>query len=181
MLSRDWPYDSKAETSIKSMEYSLMAGGKRIRPIMSLAACEMLGGTQAQGLPTALASEMIHTMSLMHDDLPCMDDDDLRRGKPTSHVVFGEDMAVLGGDLPPLLRLRVHRAVPPVPRPAPRAPRPAPPTHLRPCAGWGGAAGACRRLTARAARQVHAGGCGRAAGAGRDCAVRQVASGRSGW
>ncbi|KAJ1482113.1 Polyprenyl synthetase, partial [Baffinella frigidus] len=98
VLVRNWPYDSKAETSIESMRYSLMAGGKRIRPIMSLAACEMLGGTFADGMPTALASEMIHTMSLMHDDLPCMDDDDLRRGKATSHKIFGEDMAVLGGD-----------------------------------------------------------------------------------
>ena len=145
VLSRDWPYDSKAETSIKSMEYSLMAGGKRIRPIMSLAACEMLGGTQAQGLPTALASEMIHTMSLMHDDLPCMDDDDLRRGKPTSHVVFGEDMAVLGGDSLLSYAFVYIARCPPfrAPRPAPRVPRP-PPT--------------CGRVQGGAARRARAGG-----------------------
>ena len=145
VLSRDWPYDSKAETSIKSMEYSLMAGGKRIRPIMSLAACEMLGGTQAQGLPTALASEMIHTMSLMHDDLPCMDDDDLRRGKPTSHVVFGEDMAVLGGDSLLSYAFEYIARCPPfrAPRPAPRVPRPPP---------------ICGRVQGGAARRARAGG-----------------------
>lgn len=65
----------------------LMAGGKRIRPILCIAACEMLGGTADQAMPSALAAEMIHTMSLIHDDLPCMDDDDLRRGKPTNHKV----------------------------------------------------------------------------------------------
>ena len=70
----------------ESMSYSLMAGGKRIRPVLCIAACEMFGGTQAQAMPTAVALEMIHTMSLIHDDLPSMDNDDLRRGKPTNHV-----------------------------------------------------------------------------------------------
>ena len=66
--------------------------------IMCLAACEMFGGTEAAAMPTAVAIEMIHTMSLIHDDLPSMDNDDLRRGKPTNHVVYGEDVAILAGD-----------------------------------------------------------------------------------
>lgn len=70
----------------ESMRYSLMAGGKRIRPVLCLAACEMFGGDEAVAMPTAVALEMIHTMSLIHDDLPAMDNDDLRRGKPTNHV-----------------------------------------------------------------------------------------------
>lgn len=83
---------------IESMKYSLMAGGKRIRPVLCLAACEMFGGSEASAMPTAVALEMIHTMSLIHDDLPAMDDDDLRRGKPTNHVLYGEDVAILAGD-----------------------------------------------------------------------------------
>lgn len=75
-----------------------MAGGKRIRPILCLAACEMFGGEESTAMPTAVALEMIHTMSLIHDDLPSMDNDDLRRGKPTCHVVYGEDVAILAGD-----------------------------------------------------------------------------------
>lgn len=71
-----------------SMRYSLMAGGKRIRPVLCLAACEMFGGKKEAAMPTAAALEMIHTMSLIHDDLPSMDNDDLRRGKPTNHVSF---------------------------------------------------------------------------------------------
>lgn len=80
------------------MKYSLMAGGKRIRPILCLASCEMFGGSESSAMPTAVALEMIHTMSLIHDDLPAMDDDDLRRGKPTNHVLYGEDVAILAGD-----------------------------------------------------------------------------------
>ncbi|MBR6729309.1 MAG: polyprenyl synthetase family protein [Clostridia bacterium] len=80
-----------------AMEYSLFSGGKRIRPVMCLACCELFGGGE-EVLPFACALEMIHTYSLIHDDLPCMDDDDLRRGKPTNHVVYGEAMAVLAGD-----------------------------------------------------------------------------------
>ena len=83
---------------IESMKYSLMAGGKRIRPILCLAASEMFGGNDDVAMPTAVALEMIHTMSLIHDDLPAMDDDDLRRGKPTNHVLYGEDVAILAGD-----------------------------------------------------------------------------------
>ena len=86
------------EKIIESMKYSLMAGGKRIRPVLCLASCEMFGGDDSIAMPTAVALEMIHTMSLIHDDLPAMDDDDLRRGKPTNHVLYGEDVAILAGD-----------------------------------------------------------------------------------
>ncbi|CAI9116679.1 OLC1v1017891C1 [Oldenlandia corymbosa var. corymbosa] len=82
----------------KAMRYSLLAGGKRVRPMLCIAACELVGGRPANAIPAACAVEMIHTMSLIHDDLPCMDNDDLRRGKPTNHKVFGEDVAVLAGD-----------------------------------------------------------------------------------
>ncbi|KAL1368144.1 hypothetical protein HN51_022284 [Arachis hypogaea] len=82
----------------EAMRYSLLAGGKRVRPVLCLAACELVGGTEAMAMPAACAIEMIHTMSLIHDDLPCMDNDDLRRGMPTNHKVFGEDVAVLAGD-----------------------------------------------------------------------------------
>jgi geranylgeranyl diphosphate synthase type II len=80
------------------MRYSLMAGGKRLRPTLCLATCELMGGTIEMAMPTACALEMIHTMSLIHDDLPAMDNDDYRRGKPTNHKVYGEDIAILAGD-----------------------------------------------------------------------------------
>lgn len=83
---------------IDSMEYSLEAGGKRIRPTLTLMFSEVCGGTVEQALPFACGIEMIHTYSLIHDDLPCMDDDDLRRGKPSNHKVYGEDIALLAGD-----------------------------------------------------------------------------------
>ena len=83
---------------LNPMRYSLEAGGKRIRPALMLAACEMAGGRSESALPFACALEMIHTYSLIHDDLPAMDNDDLRRGKPTNHKVFGENMAILAGD-----------------------------------------------------------------------------------
>jgi len=82
----------------ESMRYSLLAGGKRIRPCLAIAACEMVGGMQEVVMPTACALEMIHTMSLIHDDLPMMDNDDFRRGVPTNHKVYGEEMAILAGD-----------------------------------------------------------------------------------
>ena len=82
----------------EAMRYSLLAGGKRIRPVLALATAESLGRDPAGVLPLAAAIEMIHTYSLIHDDLPAMDDDDLRRGKPTCHVAFGEDVAILAGD-----------------------------------------------------------------------------------
>lgn len=90
--------EPNVKTIIESMKYSLMAGGKRIRPILCLAACEMFEGNTDAAMPTAVALEMIHTMSLIHDDLPSMDNDDLRRGKPTNHVLYGEDVAILAGD-----------------------------------------------------------------------------------
>ena len=83
---------------LAAMKYSLEAGGKRLRPVMLLAACEMAGGDLQTAMPFACAVEMIHTYSLIHDDLPAMDNDDMRRGKPTSHKVFGENMAILAGD-----------------------------------------------------------------------------------
>ena len=81
-----------------SMRYSVFAGGKRIRPILMLAACDAVGGNLDQAMPAACAMEMIHTYSLIHDDLPAMDDDDFRRGNPTNHKVFGEAVAILAGD-----------------------------------------------------------------------------------
>ena len=82
----------------EAMLYSIRAGGKRLRPILTLAACEALGAPKERALPVAAALEMIHTYSLIHDDLPAMDDDALRRGKPTNHTVFGEAIAILAGD-----------------------------------------------------------------------------------
>jgi geranylgeranyl diphosphate synthase, type II len=86
------------EKIYEAMRYSLLAGGKRLRPILCLATCELAGGTLEMAIPTACALEMIHTMSLIHDDLPAMDNDDYRRGKLTNHKVFGEDIAILAGD-----------------------------------------------------------------------------------
>jgi geranylgeranyl diphosphate synthase, type II len=86
------------EKIYESMRYSLLAGGKRLRPILCLATCEMMGGTIEIAMPTACAVEMIHTMSLIHDDLPAMDNDDYRRGRLTNHKVYGEDIAILAGD-----------------------------------------------------------------------------------
>jgi geranylgeranyl diphosphate synthase type II len=83
---------------VEAMRYSLFAGGKRLRPILCLAAAEAVGGDLQDALPAACALEMIHTYSLIHDDLPAMDDDDLRRGIPTNHKVFGEAIAILAGD-----------------------------------------------------------------------------------
>jgi geranylgeranyl diphosphate synthase type II len=82
----------------EAVEYSLLAHGKRVRPILAMAAAEAVGGEPEAALPFGCAIEMVHAMSLIHDDLPCMDDDDLRRGRPTSHKVFGEGIAVVAGD-----------------------------------------------------------------------------------
>lgn len=82
----------------KAIEYTLFPGGKRLRPCLALACCDMFGGNLFDALPFACSIEMIHTYSLIHDDLPCMDDSDLRRGKPSCHIAFGEDIAVLTGD-----------------------------------------------------------------------------------
>jgi geranylgeranyl diphosphate synthase type II len=86
------------ETLYESMRYSLLGGGKRLRPILCLATCELVGGSLELAMPTACALEMIHTMSLIHDDLPAMDNDDYRRGQLTNHKVYGEDVAILAGD-----------------------------------------------------------------------------------
>lgn len=101
--------DARTGTLVSAMRYSLLAGGKRVRPNLAIAAFEMFAGPAtgtaaekarhlATVMPTALSVEMIHTMSLIHDDLPSMDDDDVRRGKPTNHKVYGEDIAILAGD-----------------------------------------------------------------------------------
>lgn len=109
LIEKKGPIEEALENSVQStgpetakicesMLYSLMAGGKRIRPVLCIAACEMFGGKMETSMPTAVGLEMIHTMSLIHDDLPAMDNDDLRRGKPTNHVLYGDDVAILAGD-----------------------------------------------------------------------------------
>ena len=95
-LLPDLPDESKVLR--EAMAYSLEVGGKRLRPVLLLAACEFAGGDTEEALPYALALEYIHTYSLIHDDLPAMDNDDLRRGRPTNHKVYGEAMAILAGD-----------------------------------------------------------------------------------
>lgn len=90
--------DHKSITLYDSMKYSLSAGGKRIRPVLLLASCDFCGGNVEEAIPYACAIEYIHTYSLIHDDLPCMDDDDMRRGAPTNHKVYGEAIATLAGD-----------------------------------------------------------------------------------
>jgi geranylgeranyl diphosphate synthase type II len=92
------PDDAWPQTIHRAVRYSLLGGGKRVRPVLTLAAGEAAGGRREEVLPLACAVEMIHTYSLIHDDLPAMDDDDLRRGQPTSHRVFGEAVAILAGD-----------------------------------------------------------------------------------
>ena len=100
-LSTLCPTDAETEKYAvlpEAQRYSLMAGGKRIRPVLTLAFCRMFGGDTEAALPYACALEMIHTYSLIHDDLPCMDNDDLRRGRPTNHKVYGEAIALQAGD-----------------------------------------------------------------------------------
>ena len=91
-------HDMPQKPLLDAMEYSLFAGGKRLRPIFTFEFCRMAGGDWKKAAPFAAAVEMIHTYSLIHDDLPAMDNDDLRRGQPTNHKVFGEGMAILAGD-----------------------------------------------------------------------------------
>ncbi len=97
-LSSLIPANNKIPVITEAMTYSLFAGGKRLRPILSLMACELFGGAFEEVLPFACCIEMIHAYSLIHDDLPAMDNDDMRRGKPTNHKVFGEGFAILAGD-----------------------------------------------------------------------------------
>jgi geranylgeranyl diphosphate synthase type II len=113
-LERYFPRrDDIPATLSEAMRYSLFAGGKRIRPVLSIAAFETVGGRGEPILPFACALEMIHTYSLIHDDLPAIDNDDTRRGKPTCHKVFGESMAILAGDalLTEAFRLMTERSV----------------------------------------------------------------------
>jgi len=98
-LEKYLPPNNELPSSIhEAMRYSMFAGGKRVRPVLMLAACEAVDGDISKALPAACAMEMIHTYSLIHDDLPAMDNDDFRRGKPTNHKVFGEATAILAGD-----------------------------------------------------------------------------------
>jgi geranylgeranyl diphosphate synthase, type II len=98
-LERFLPAETRPpETIHKAMRYSVFAGGKRLRPVLVIAGAEAVGGRMDDVMPTACALELIHTYSLIHDDLPAMDNDDFRRGRPTSHKVFGEAMAILAGD-----------------------------------------------------------------------------------
>ncbi|SMP48465.1 polyprenyl synthetase family protein [Anoxynatronum buryatiense] len=90
--------DERNHLVVEAMQYSLFAGGKRLRPVLTLAVTEMLNGTVEKAMPYACALEMIHTYSLIHDDLPAMDNDDFRRGKPTNHKIFGDGVAILAGD-----------------------------------------------------------------------------------
>lgn len=98
-LDRYFPLKECAQKRVyEAARYSLLAGGKRIRPVLTLEFCRIFGGDTENAMPFACALEMLHTYSLIHDDLPCMDNDDLRRGRPTNHKVYGEAMALLAGD-----------------------------------------------------------------------------------
>ena len=116
-LDRFLPKANAAPATIhKAMRYSLFAGGKRLRPILCLAAAEACGGTTKPALPAACAVECIHTYSLIHDDLPSMDNDDLRRGRPTCHKVFGDAIAILAGDALLTVAFEIATEAPPVSR-----------------------------------------------------------------
>jgi len=113
-LSRELPPARRRPATIHAaMRYAVFAGGKRLRPVLCLAAAEACGGERAAALPAACAVELMHTYSLVHDDLPCMDDDDLRRGRPTCHKVYGEAIAVLCGDALLTEAFRVLAGAPP--------------------------------------------------------------------
>ncbi|HEY5894597.1 MAG TPA: farnesyl diphosphate synthase [Chthoniobacterales bacterium] len=107
---------TKPATLHRAMRYSIFAGGKRLRPILTVAAAEACGGRIANALPLACATEIVHTYSLIHDDLPSMDNDDFRRGKPTNHKVFGEAVAILAGDALLTLAFEIAAAAPPTKR-----------------------------------------------------------------
>jgi geranylgeranyl diphosphate synthase type II len=106
---------SHSSRILQAMKYSIMAGGKRLRPILCLAATETVGGKLKRALPAACALEMIHTYSLIHDDLPAIDDDELRRGKPTSHIAFDEATAILAGDALLTLAFETLSSIDPMP------------------------------------------------------------------
>jgi len=107
---------TRPTTIHEAMRYSLFAGGKRLRPILCLAAAEACGGSISSAIPAAAAVECLHTYTLVHDDLPCMDDDDLRRGMPTCHVKYGEGIAVLAGDALLTIAFEILAQTPPSPR-----------------------------------------------------------------
>ncbi|MFL6582938.1 MAG: polyprenyl synthetase family protein [Chthoniobacterales bacterium] len=111
---------TRPATIHKAMRYTLFAGGKRLRPILAIAAAEACGGKAADALPVACAVECIHTYSLVHDDLPSMDNDDFRRGRPTAHKVFGDGIAVLTGDALLTIAFEIISLVKPTPRYGPR-------------------------------------------------------------
>src|SRR5438270_2755517 len=116
-LDRYLPKENARPATIhKAMRYSLFAGGKRLRPILCLAAAEACGGKIDNALPLACALECIHTYSLVHDDLPSMDNDDFRRGRPTCHKVFGEGIAVLAGDALLTIAFEIVSRAKPAPR-----------------------------------------------------------------
>ena len=98
LVALDLGADRRAARLVEAMRYSLLAGGKRIRPVLTLATARSRGADPASVLPAAAALELVHTYSLIHDDLPAIDDDTLRRGRPTCHVAYGEDVAILAGD-----------------------------------------------------------------------------------
>ena len=104
--------DKQAPLLYEAMRFAVMSGGKRVRPVLALAACEAVGGDERKVMPAACAVEMIHSYSLIHDDLPCMDDDSFRRGKPTCHVKFGEATALLAGDALLTLAFKILSAPP---------------------------------------------------------------------
>jgi geranylgeranyl diphosphate synthase type II len=110
------PERARPRTIHTAMRYSVFAGGKRLRPILLLAAAEACGGDLSHAMPAACAIECVHTYSLIHDDLPCMDDDDLRHGRPTNHKVFGEGLAVLAGDALLTVAFEILAAAPAVRR-----------------------------------------------------------------
>ncbi len=136
----------------QAMRYSLLAGGKRIRPILTLKFCEALGGGVREAMPLALACEMIHTYSLIHDDLPGMDDDDLRRGKPTNHRAFGEGRAIIAGDA---LQAAAFETALSAPLPPERVVRAA--AYLASCAGLDGMCGGQELDTAEDSDRSEAG------------------------
>ncbi len=135
-LSRLFTENAPYKRLTDSMRYSLLAGGKRIRPVLTLKFCAISGGDPEAALPLALAVEMIHTYSLIHDDLPCMDDDDLRRGRPTNHKVYGEGRATVAGDALQAAAFETALAAPLPPERAVRAAR-----YLASCAGEKGMCG----------------------------------------
>ena len=153
-LDRFLPAETeRPETLHKAMRYSVFAGGKRLRPVLVIAGAEAVGGTAEQVMPTACAMELIHTYSLVHDDLPAMDNDDFRRGVPTNHKVFGEAIAILAGDalLTLAFRLVADNARTEQPRARSQASWWTSPTRRATGAWWRGRSPTWRRRAGRSA------------------------------